>query len=206
MESNAALAAARRGGHFRITVIHASSVGIQGGLDNARGDWITIDSVEPGRYREKTGEDAETPVTLDSGRWASAARRIGVAVCTLAHWHRAGKIAAQLTKGGQRRYPESEIRARRRGRRRWPEMPRTPPEERPRPCPSSPQSDRDLIRRAREISPTVTMVTLRRLVSRDAEADNELVLHEALGIAGWLLAELADRLEQVGGLEQAGGP
>ena len=67
-------------------------------------------------------------------------------------------------------------------------------------------SDRDLIRRAREISPTVTMVTLRRLVSRDAEADNELVLHEALGIAGWLLAELADRLEQVGGLEQAGGP
>ena len=66
------------------------------------------------------------------------------------------------------------------------------------------RSDRDLIRRAREISPTVTMVTLRRLVSRDAEADNELVLHEALGIAGWLLAELADRLEQVGGLEQAG--
>ena len=40
-----------------------------------------------------------------------AARRIGVAVCTLAHWHRAGKITAHLTKGGQRRYPESEIRA-----------------------------------------------------------------------------------------------
>ena len=73
------------------------------------------------------------------------------------------------------------------------------------------KSDRDLIRRAREISPTVTMVTLRRLVGRDAgdglvpEADNELVLHDALGIAGWLLAELADRLEQVGGLEEAGG-
>ena len=40
-----------------------------------------------------------------------AARRVGVAVCTLAHWHRAGKIAAQLTKGGHRRYPEPEIRA-----------------------------------------------------------------------------------------------
>jgi len=57
-------------------------------------------------------------------------------------------------------------------------------------------SDRDLIRRAREIPPTVTMATLRRLVGRDAEADNELVLHEALGIAGILLAELADRYEQ----------
>jgi hypothetical protein len=58
------------------------------------------------------------------------------------------------------------------------------------------ESDRDLIRRAREIPPTVTMATLRRLVGRDAEADNELVLHEAIGIAGILLAELADRYEQ----------
>jgi len=40
-----------------------------------------------------------------------AARRIGVAVCTLACWHRAGKIKDHGTKGGQRRYPESEIRA-----------------------------------------------------------------------------------------------
>ena len=38
-----------------------------------------------------------------------AASRIGVAVCTLAYWHRAGKIKAHLTAGGQRRYPESEI-------------------------------------------------------------------------------------------------
>ena len=52
-------------------------------------------------------KDAE-PVLL---RPCVAARRVGVAVCTLAHWHRAGKIAAHLTKGGQRRYPESEITA-----------------------------------------------------------------------------------------------
>jgi hypothetical protein len=62
--------------------------------------------------------------------------------------------------------------------------------------PEIPESDLDLIRRAREIPPTVTMATLRRLVGRDAEADNELVLHEAIGIAGILLAELADRYEQ----------
>ena len=59
-------------------------------------------SVEP-----ETVKDAD-PVLLRPG---VAARRIGVAVCTLAHWHRAGKITAHLTKGGQRRYPESEIRA-----------------------------------------------------------------------------------------------
>jgi hypothetical protein len=57
--------------------------------------------------------------------------------------------------------------------------------------------DRDLIRRAREIPPTVTMATLRRLVGRDDGADNELVLHEAIGIAGVRLGKLADRLEQV---------
>jgi predicted site-specific integrase-resolvase len=55
----------------------------------------------------ETVKDAE-PVLL---RPKVAARRVGVAVCTLAHWHRAGKITAHLTKGGQRRYPESEIRA-----------------------------------------------------------------------------------------------
>lgn len=59
--------------------------------------------------------------------------------------------------------------------------------------------DRYLIRRAREIPPTLTMADLRRLVGRDAEADNELVLHEAIGMAGWLLGELADRLEQLDG-------
>ena len=42
-------------------------------------------------------------------RPGAAARRIGVAVCTLANWHRAGKIAAQVTVGGQRRYLEPEI-------------------------------------------------------------------------------------------------
>jgi predicted site-specific integrase-resolvase len=40
-----------------------------------------------------------------------AARRAGVVTRTLANWHRAGKITAQLTLGGQRRYPESEIAA-----------------------------------------------------------------------------------------------
>ena len=69
---------------------------IQGGLDNDG-------PVEPETVKD--AEDAE-PVLL---RPCVAARRIGVAVCTLAHWHRAGKITAHLTKGGQRRYPESEI-------------------------------------------------------------------------------------------------
>ena len=40
-----------------------------------------------------------------------AARRIGVVTRTLANWHRAGKITAQVTPYGQRRYPESEITA-----------------------------------------------------------------------------------------------
>ena len=61
-------------------------------------------------------------------------------------------------------------------------------------------SDRDIIRRAREMPPTVTMDTLRRLTGydEDAGAGDELVLHAALGRAGILLAELADRLEQLG--------
>jgi predicted site-specific integrase-resolvase len=60
-------------------------------------------SVEP-----ETGENAEPPVLLRPG---VAARRAGVVTRTLANWHRAGKITAHVTKGGQRRYPESEIRA-----------------------------------------------------------------------------------------------
>ena len=68
---------------------------MQGGLNNDG-------TVEP-----ETVKDTE-PVLL---RPCVAARRIGVAVCTLASWHRAGKIAAHVTKGGQRRYPESEVRA-----------------------------------------------------------------------------------------------
>jgi hypothetical protein len=63
------------------------------------------EGVEPETVKD--AEDAE-PVLL---RPCVAARRIGVAVCTLAHWHRSGKIGAHLTKGGQRRYLESEIRA-----------------------------------------------------------------------------------------------
>ena len=66
---------------------------IQGGLN------------EDGAVEPETVKDAE-PVLL---RPCVAARRIGVAVCTLAYWHRAGKITARLTKGGQRRYLESEI-------------------------------------------------------------------------------------------------
>jgi hypothetical protein len=66
-----------------------------------------IELNEDGAVEPETVKDAD-PVLL---RPCVAARRIGVAVCTLAHWHRAGKITAQLTKGGQRRYPESEIRA-----------------------------------------------------------------------------------------------
>jgi predicted site-specific integrase-resolvase len=42
---------------------------------------------------------------------AVAARRVGVVTRTLANWHRAGKITAQVTLGGQRRYPEPEITA-----------------------------------------------------------------------------------------------
>ena len=53
-------------------------------------------------------ENAEGPVLLMPG---IAARRVGVVVRTLANWHRAGKITAQVTIGGQRRYPEPEVTA-----------------------------------------------------------------------------------------------
>jgi excisionase family DNA binding protein len=42
---------------------------------------------------------------------AEAAGRLGVDVCTLAAWARAGKISAQPTLGGHRRYRESEVTA-----------------------------------------------------------------------------------------------
>lgn len=53
-----------------------------------------------------TAEDTESPVLLRPG---VAARRVGVIAETLANWHRAGKITAVVTAGGQRRYPEHEI-------------------------------------------------------------------------------------------------
>lgn len=61
-----------------------------------------------GNVEPETAEIAEAPVLLMPG---VAARRIGVVARTLANWHRAGKITAQLTLGGQRRYLESEITA-----------------------------------------------------------------------------------------------
>ena len=42
---------------------------------------------------------------------SEAASRLGVVTRTLADWHRAGKITAQFTLGGRRRYPESEVTA-----------------------------------------------------------------------------------------------
>lgn len=60
-------------------------------------------TVEP-----ETAENADPPVLLMPG---AAARRVGVVTRTLANWHRAGKITAQLTLGGQRRYPEPEVAA-----------------------------------------------------------------------------------------------
>jgi excisionase family DNA binding protein len=42
---------------------------------------------------------------------AEAAGRLGVDTRTLASWDRAGKITAQRTLGGQRRYRESEVTA-----------------------------------------------------------------------------------------------
>jgi predicted site-specific integrase-resolvase len=56
----------------------------------------------------ETAENAEGPVLLKPG---AAARRVGVVTRTLANWHRAGKITAQVTLGGQRRYPEPEVTA-----------------------------------------------------------------------------------------------
>jgi DNA-binding transcriptional MerR regulator len=41
-----------------------------------------------------------------------AARLFGVSADTLRRWHKAGLITARRTMGGQRRYWESEIRAR----------------------------------------------------------------------------------------------
>jgi predicted site-specific integrase-resolvase len=61
------------------------------------------EDVEP-----ETAEIAEAPVLLMPG---VAARRVGVVARTLANWHRAGKITAVVTFGGQRRYPEPEITA-----------------------------------------------------------------------------------------------
>ena len=59
--------------------------------------------------------------------------------------------------------------------------------------------DRRLIACAREMPPDVTMDALRRVTGYDAGASDELVKSAAIGIAGVLLAELADRLERLGG-------
>jgi predicted site-specific integrase-resolvase len=59
-----------------------------------------------GTVEPETTENAEAPVLLTPG---VAARKAGVDGRTLANWHRAGKLSAQLTLGGHRRYPESEI-------------------------------------------------------------------------------------------------
>lgn len=55
-----------------------------------------------------------TPGYDDSERWlfpAEAARLFHVSPRSLRAWAKAGKISAQRTLGGHRRYPESEIRA-----------------------------------------------------------------------------------------------
>lgn len=54
----------------------------------------------------ETAENREVSRLL---RPAEAAGRLGVDVSTLANWHRAGKITAQLTIGGRRRYREHEV-------------------------------------------------------------------------------------------------
>lgn len=56
-------------------------------------------------------ETAETPETSRLLLPAEAAGRLGVDVRTLANWDRAGKITAQPTLGGHRRYRESEVTA-----------------------------------------------------------------------------------------------
>jgi excisionase family DNA binding protein len=56
--------------------------------------------------------EPETAETADASRLlspAEAASRLGVVTRTLADWHRAGKITAQLTLGGRRRYREHEV-------------------------------------------------------------------------------------------------
>lgn len=56
----------------------------------------------------------ETPEHQDGTRWlkpAEAAGLFGVDPRSLRNWARAGKINAQRTMGGHRRYLESEIRA-----------------------------------------------------------------------------------------------
>lgn len=58
--------------------------------------------------------EPETAENRDASRLllpAEAAARLGVGVRTLANWHRAGKITARPTLGGQRRYPEPEVNA-----------------------------------------------------------------------------------------------
>lgn len=64
---------------------------------------VTVGAVKP-----ETTEAAESSRLLSP---AEAASRLGVATRTLANWHRAGKITAQPTLGGRRRYWESEITA-----------------------------------------------------------------------------------------------
>ena len=56
--------------------------------------------------------EPETTENRDASRLllpAEAAGRLGVDVRTLANWDRAGKITAQPTLGGHRRYRESEV-------------------------------------------------------------------------------------------------
>ena len=58
------------------------------------------------------GVNPETAENRDVSRLlrpAEAAGRLGVDVSTLAKWDRAGKIAAEPTLGGHRRYRESEV-------------------------------------------------------------------------------------------------
>jgi hypothetical protein len=62
-------------------------------------------------------------------------------------------------------------------------------------------SDRDMIRRARRLYEAGSTDSLRAIVGRGDGASDELVRTEALGIARFLLGELADRLERTGGSE-----
>lgn len=56
--------------------------------------------------------EPETAESRDASRLllpAEAAARLGVDVRTLANWDRAGKLTAQRTLGGRRRYREREV-------------------------------------------------------------------------------------------------